>query len=679
MTQEAADRAQNALEAIAERALQTNLARVTELEDAVMATLEGRLDAEQRQSAKRAAHQLAGSAGTFGYPRSSELSERLERFFERGALVDPAELLAATSWLEALQVDLSRPLASREASDDPTGRSANDSTAENQQVAGHLLLAHPDRQLAPKLIHAARARGLVGHWAPDLERAITLQQRHRPNIVLLDPELPPGEGLELLTGLTGEGERPDTFILTTDEDVDRVAAIRAGVTGFLSATLPPDRLLTAALDTVARRQPQPARVLAVDDDPLLLEAIQELFAGTLTEITAVTDPLQVWEALRQTDPDLLLLDVDMPGATGLELCRMVRADPTWAALPVLILTGSIGPTQVRSVFEAGADDYVAKPFVGPELVSRVNNRLERVRLLRGLAENDQLTGLVNRHRLEVQFARLQALAAGEQQPLSIGLLDVDGLKRLNREHGHTFGDSVLQSLSDVLANAFSGDDVVGRWAGQELVVAMYGMHRDDGVARVAALRNEFQRRRFELNGQQVSVTFSAAVAELGPDGKDLHQLFRAATGTVAVAKRAGGDRVVATGWRPSGDETVTDVLVIEDDDALAGLLQHALESRGLSSRQLRDGAEALRRLTGPDRLSARVIVLDVDLPGINGLDLLSLLSQKAVLAHTRVIMLTARAGEAEVLSALQSGAFDHVAKPFSVPVLMQRIRRALDG
>jgi DNA-binding response OmpR family regulator len=121
-----------------------------------------------------------------------------------------------------------------------------------------------------------------------------------------------------------------------------------------------------------------------------------------------------------------------------------------------------------------------------------------------------------------------------------------------------------------------------------------------------------------------------------------------------------------------------DVLVVEDDPAIARLLQHALETRGLRHEWIANGQKAAALLTGPaPELRARVVLLDVDLPGLDGLGVLRLLAAERMLERTRVIVLTVRSHEAEVVRALELGAFDHVAKPFSVPVLLQRIRRAL--
>ena len=138
------------------------------------------------------------------------------------------------------------------------------------------------------------------------------------------------------------------------------------------------------------------RVLAVDDDPLVLEALRALLGAQGIEVTALADPLGFWPAIEEEAPHLVVLDLEMPGASGIELCRALRAEERFAQLPVIFLSAHRDPHVVQRIFEAGADDYVTKPIVGPELVTRIDNRLERVRLYRELADRDPLTGVLNR-------------------------------------------------------------------------------------------------------------------------------------------------------------------------------------------------------------------------------------------------------------------------------------------
>ncbi|NJP10416.1 MAG: response regulator [Leptolyngbyaceae cyanobacterium RU_5_1] len=137
-------------------------------------------------------------------------------------------------------------------------------------------------------------------------------------------------------------------------------------------------------DVLQRHQPVEVKVLAVDDDPLVLEMLQHCLPRWGIHLTTLNDPRQCWETLIAMTPDLLVLDVDMPYLSGLELCQAIRGEPTWGGLPILFLSAQRDAQTVVRLYSAGADDYVAKPFTEPEVVTRIFNRLERNRLLQSL-------------------------------------------------------------------------------------------------------------------------------------------------------------------------------------------------------------------------------------------------------------------------------------------------------
>lgn len=175
------------------------------------------------------------------------------------------------------------------------------------------------------------------------------------------------------------------------------------------------------------------------------------------------------------------------------------------------------------------------------------------------------------------------------------------------------------------------------------------------------------------------MTASVGVALFPRDGDGAASLLAAAGDALRQARAGGSNRVVATARAAAARAGAVDVLVVDDDEAMGALLMHALATRGYKAEWVRDGGEAAARLVDHEALGARVILLDVGLPGLDGLTVLRKLGKSGVLTSTRVIMLTLRSSEAEVLAALNLGAFDHVAKPFSLPVLLHRIRRALDS
>ena len=661
-------------------------ARVDSVENAALAVLEGGLSDETRRHAEREAHKLAGSVGTFGFADASRLAREVETILAGSAPLGQGDALRLTDLAVALRRELAKPPVLPAAAPAPAAASSSASEASDPAAAGDLpllLVVDDDAELAERIAMEASGRGMRARVASDVARARVEVSAEAPAAVLLDLSFGGGAGgLELLGELSARTPPVPVVVLTARSSfTDRVEVARLGGLGFLQKPIAPAAAVDAVREVLRQGRAREGTVLAVDDDPAVLSAVGALLRPLGLDIHELDDPLRFWEALETACPDVVVLDVDMPRVNGLELCRVMRNDARWSAVPVVFLTARSDAETVQRVFSAGADDYVAKPIVGPELVGRITNRLERVRLHRTLADTDPLTRVSNRRRSEEQISRLLHLATRQRQPFSLALLDLDHFKDVNDRHGHGTGDEVLRRVARVLTRAFRAEDVVARWGGEEFVVGMYGMDKDDGVQRLADVLEVLRGERFRgAGGEEFGVTFSGGVAQFPGDGAELQTLYRSADAALYQAKEAGRDRVLPAGWSPErpGTAEMVDVLVVEDDSTLARLLLHALETRGYRARWIADGAEAARLLTGSrPELRARLVLLDVDLPGMDGHAVLRTLSRDRVLERTRVIVLTVRSHEAEVVRTLEEGAFDHVAKPFSVPILLQRIRRAM--
>jgi CheY-like chemotaxis protein len=158
----------------------------------------------------------------------------------------------------------------------------------------------------------------------------------------------------------------------------RIEIARRGARVFLSKPLLPSQIFGAIDRVLAQSRVRQARVMIVDDDPILLAGVSALFSRQGMTVTTLAEPSQFWETLEAATPDLLILDLDMPTHDGIELCLAVRTDPQWANLPILFLTAHTAAPSVDRVFAAGADDFVTKPVVDDTLITRVLNRLKRI-------------------------------------------------------------------------------------------------------------------------------------------------------------------------------------------------------------------------------------------------------------------------------------------------------------
>ena len=664
--------AEAALAAIWAEHRETILERVRVLERAAAKLGRQALDEELRVEAHHEAHKLAGVLGTFGFVTGSDRARDIELLLESPQAPQPDCAAVLAELAGALRQELGGEPA------EPTPPVPSRPWDEAPLV----VIVDDDHDVTERLAAEATARGMRVRLAETPAAGRALAAREQPDVVLLDLTFPEGTGeaYELLSELAGRTPPVPVLVFTVrDAFADRREVARHGASGFLQKTLPASEAIDQVAHVVDRRRPAGTRLLVVDDDPAVLGAVEAMLVAQGLTVTSLDDPMRFWDELERVSPELVLLDVDMPEASGIELCRMLRNDPRWAAVPVMFLTARRDPETIQDVFAAGGDDYLMKPLVSAELVTRIQNRIDRVRLHRALAETDGLTGVQNRRTSGEALAQLVRLAERRHQPLCVVELDLDGFKRVNDRYGHAAGDTVLRRLGELLLRSVRSDDVVGRWGGEEFVLGMCGMTRDDGVRRMAQVLETFRGEEFVATEERFRVSFSAGVAQYPDDGHGVDSLYHAADEALYRAKAAGRDRVVSARRAPDRRSDLVDVVVVEDDETIGALLMQALDAGGYQARRFRDGAEAVRALTGANKeVRAGVVLLDVDLPGLDGMEVLSRLREDGAARRTQVLMLTARSSEAEVLKTLELGAVDHVAKPFSVPVVMQKISRVLE-
>ena len=284
-----------------------------------------------------------------------------------------------------------------------------------------------------------------------------------------------------------------------------------------------------------------AVVMVVDDDTVMLEALKSLLEPWGIEVVTLNNPHRFWDVLVDKQPELLILDVEMAEMNGILLCEELRNSPDWSGLPILFLTARTDMETMHQVFAVGADDYVSKPIVGPELVTRIHNRLERSRLLRSLAEIDALTGIANRRKSTQELSKL----IGSNQSFCFAVVSLDHLKRINRHYGHEKGDGVLSRLAELLQRTLYSQDVLGRWGGKEFVIGMPGVSKTEAVRRLTEVLKNFSQLEFaSSNNTQFQATFRAGVAQYPEDGGDLQELYQAADTLFEQAKQAGRNQVL---------------------------------------------------------------------------------------------------------------------------------------
>jgi diguanylate cyclase (GGDEF)-like protein len=216
-------------------------------------------------------------------------------------------------------------------------------------------------------------------------------------------------------------------------------------------------------------------ILLVDDDPSSIQVMSRILAGVGAVRFAMSGEVALRLA-RDVVPDLVLLDAQMPGMSGFQLCEALKADPATADVPVIFVTSHNEPAFEVAGFNAGAADFIAKP-VNPSLVlARVRSQLHGKQMadeLRRTATVDVMTGIANRRHfersLEIEWRRARRCSA----PLALLMIDVDHFKRYNDRYGHPAGDTALRRVAQAMAaSSLRPADLLARFGGEEFVVLL---------------------------------------------------------------------------------------------------------------------------------------------------------------------------------------------------------------
>ncbi|NEO06356.1 response regulator [Moorena sp. SIO3I8] len=383
---------QSGLSAIWEQQKSKYIKRLNVLERAVTDWRDGNLTGKLRQEALGEAHTLAGSLGSFGFDQGSLKSREIEQILQSGKKASE-EVIAH---LSQLVVELRQELETEDNLPKPTQSQPLPITNSRFPIphSPRLLIVDDDVKLAQGLASEVAAGKMQVEVAGDISQARKAIARNRPDVVLLDLCFPEsaGNGLELLAELKTTEPPVPVVVLTVQESfAERVKVARLGGRGFLQKPVAPQKVMDAIAKVLQQSGPPQAKLLIVDDDPQILDHLRTVLEPWGFQLTLLNDPQQFWETIEQCTPDLLILDVQMPEFSGIDLCQVVRNDPRWGELPVLFLSAAQDAETVQQVFMAGADDYVQKPIKEPELLARVLNRIERSQLrLSMIAQKNQM-------------------------------------------------------------------------------------------------------------------------------------------------------------------------------------------------------------------------------------------------------------------------------------------------
>lgn len=496
-------------------------ARVHILEQVVEALNNHEFNEEWRQKATLESHKLVSSLGTFGFNTASEIARDLETIFKNQSEIEPKSISKISEQVKTIRAVLDQcPLP-------PLPEDFN-----SNEIAPKILVITQELNFLEKLDLEALKWGLKTEIAITLAEGKTAIEKNQPNLILLDLEIT--KNLEdCLTFLAEINQRKiplPVLILTENKELEtRVKISSLGGKGFLNKSMLIPDIIKTAINLLEQTIPKESKIMIVDDDTISLNFVKSHLEPWGLKVKILENIEDFWQTLNDFSPYLLILDMEMPQMGGLDLCRLVRSDSRWASLPIIFLTSHRDPAAINQAFAAGADDFVNKPIVGSELVIRVINRIERVKLLRKSTEVDPVTGVIHRNRFVERLISFFCLAERYNHNLCIVVIKINNLTEIKNQYNLSVADQLSMSLGKYLKYKLRREDLITSWQDGIFVISMYPSIKEAIQPRLDKIFKFLKYHNFQVSYDQemidLQVECSYGIAQFPQDGRDIQSLY----------------------------------------------------------------------------------------------------------------------------------------------------------
>jgi len=419
--------------------------------------------------------------------------------------------------------------------------------------------------------------------------------------------------------------------------------------------------------------PDTCKILLIDDDTSILNILENAFTREGYTVYICDDSPTAMDIIALCKPDLILLDIMMPKVDGYEILAKITEKAEYSDICVIFLSAMDDIEAKIKGMEAGIDDYITKPFNLREVVLRVEMILRRANKYKEKLLLDTLTGAYSRYYLNERFKDELDRYKRNKTLFSVAFIDLDFFKHINDDYGHQTGDFVLKQFSEFMRLNIRESDCLFRYGGEEFIVLLPDNTEQQTYHALERIREAFTKQPLYFAGNPFFITFSCGIKEVDDKDKSVSQLLGLVDRAMYAAKKAGRNRVVKYSSLSNEAKIKKTLLIVDDESTILKLLSERLSvcyNVVLAS----DGQQAL------DLLSERLvdaIVLDLILPDMDGLEICRIIKENPLTNNTRIVILSQRSSESDIVEGLHCGADDFVTKPFSMAELEARIMRVL--
>ena len=495
-------------------------------------------------------HKLAGSAGTFGFAELGAQARALEliatRCMDNNVLssTDRQQLLTG---IQALPNQLNQsampPTASQRAFDN------------DDNEARCIAIVEPDGQLLQGISETLESFGYHTIICGDADTMLSVVAEQAPDALVVDMSLPQWDAQwdAALEQVQSQLPEPLPLIALSDQDsfAAQLHAVRAGAQGFFTHPVDLPGLENRLEGCFSLQQSEPFRVLVIDDDIELARRFTAVLAGFGMLAETLEAPEQILEQMRRFQPDVVMMDVNMPDYSGPELAQIIRLNDEWLRVPIIYLSAETDVQQQMAALIKAGDDFITKPISDSALLTAVYSRAQRARRVSQALARDSLTGLLKHADIKDQLDLEADRAIRNKQPLSVVMIDIDHFKNVNDSHGHAVGDNVIRGLANLLRQRLRKVDRRGRYGGEEFVAVLPNCFPADAWRILDSIRSDFQALPFSSDAGLFHSSFSAGISFCQAPDWQADSLLESADKMLYKAKQQGRNQIIAM---PGSDE-----------------------------------------------------------------------------------------------------------------------------
>ncbi len=485
-------------------------------------------------------HRLAGSAGSFGFAQLGQQARILEQQAEHWLTQPLLEAWALQQFAAGVEQFAAQTLHAE--SQQPMQQTRRLPTEHSSHR--HIYILEEEPLIGDSMQLTLRSFGYeVQRFSStvELDNALAVKQ---PDALILDLNLREGGGMAYTKTLQSRLTRQIPLLIISQQDnfAMRLEAVRAGAMGFFSRPVDLTQLENRLERCFAQQQGEPYRVLIVDDDEDLAARFALVLRNARMLVEVLHKPAQILQRMGQFNPEVVLLDINMPDCSGTELAQIIRFQDQWLRVPIVYLSAETDLARQMGALLRAGDDFVTKPISDSALLTTVFSRAQRARLLSTALSRDSLTGLLKHADIKEQIAIEVERALRSGKPASVVMLDIDHFKKVNDSYGHAAGDNVIRALANLLRQRLRRIDSLGRYGGEEFAAVLPDCSEEQAENILNEIRQRFAELIFLAENIEFSVTLSAGIAQTGGKGSST-DLLEQADKALYQAKHSGRNQI----------------------------------------------------------------------------------------------------------------------------------------